>query len=91
MLYKYIPEVIQWYHQTVIIPPLIPGDTEFQYCNSWRRSESFANDAQILDKLHRIKLGLPSDAGGLNGRVASIPEGGGDADKPYVMKPSSSR
>jgi hypothetical protein len=59
--------------------------------NSCCRSESFANDAQILDKLNRIKLGLPSDAGGLNGRVAPIPEGGGDADRLHVTKPTSSR
>ncbi|PSN49786.1 hypothetical protein C0J52_01385 [Blattella germanica] len=54
------------------------------------RSESFANDAQILDKLNRIKLGLP-DSSGLNGRVAPIPEGSGDSEKVYATKPSSSR
>ncbi|XP_023718394.1 DENN domain-containing protein Crag isoform X4 [Cryptotermes secundus] len=55
------------------------------------RSESFANDAQILDKLNQIKLHLPGDASGMNGRVAPIPEGRGDADKFRVTKPSSSR
>ncbi|XP_069704600.1 DENN domain-containing protein Crag [Periplaneta americana] len=55
------------------------------------RSESFANDAQILDKLNRIKLGLPGDSSGLNGRVVPIPEGESDFDKGNVTKPSSSR
>jgi hypothetical protein len=55
------------------------------------RSESFANDAQILDKLNQIKLRLPGGASGLNGRVAPSPEGRGDADKFRVTKPSSSR
>jgi hypothetical protein len=64
---------------------------EYDRYNLCCRSESFANDAQILDKLNRIKLGLPSDAGGLNGRVAPIPEGGGDAEKLHLTKPNSSR
>jgi hypothetical protein len=64
---------------------------EYDRCNLCCRSESFANDAQILDKLNRNKLGLPNDGGGLNGRVAPIPEGGGNADRPHETKPSSSR
>lgn len=55
------------------------------------RSQSFANDAQILDKLNRIKLGLPADTSGLNGRVATIPEGAGDTDRFHIPKPISSR
>jgi hypothetical protein len=64
---------------------------EYDRCNLCCRSESFANDAQILDKLNRIKLGLPNDAGSLNGRVAPIPEGRGDSDKLHVTKPSTNR
>lgn len=60
-------------------------------CDSCFRSQSFANDAQILDKLNRIKLALPGDTSGLNGRVAPIPEGGADADRFHISKPSSSR
>lgn len=60
-------------------------------CDSCFRSQSFANDAQILDKLNRIKLGLPGDTSGLNGRVATIPEGVGGADRFHVSKPNSSR
>ena len=54
------------------------------------RSESFANDAQILDKLNKIKLGLP-DSSGLNGRVVPIAESRGEFDKVHASKPTSSR
>nr|CAD7263014.1 unnamed protein product [Timema shepardi] len=56
------------------------------------RSESFANDARILDNLNRLKLGLQKEGKLTNGRVAPILErGDGYTRVPHVQRGSSSR
>nr|CAD7398697.1 unnamed protein product [Timema poppensis] len=70
-------------------------DSSSPVSENWKqlmRSESFANDARILDNLNRLKLGLQKEGKLTNGRVAPILErGDGYARVPHVQRGSSSR
>ncbi|CAG2057265.1 unnamed protein product, partial [Timema podura] len=70
-------------------------DSNSPVSENWKqlmRSESFANDARILDNLNRLKLGLHKEGKLTNGRVAPILErGDGYTRVPHVQRGSSSR
>nr|CAD7392907.1 unnamed protein product [Timema cristinae] len=71
-------------------------DSNSPVSENWKqlmRSESFANDARILDNLNRLKLGLQKEGKLTNGRVAPILERGdwlrpGSASSKGVFKQS---